>query len=394
MEQVIVKPPWQRIDFQSSPFFENAMIEKFLHISFDLSWNEIPHKELTEIKEKIEPLEANHTWEVLKKKSNPFELVYTQETTDCPPSVAYVKPLSRSYFKMIEMLQISDFFAKLPKNTQKLRSSHVAEGPGGFIEAFLEKASNHRIHVQKSHAITLKPNNNNVPGWRRSYQFLQRHPEVKIHYGADGTGDIYVPENQHSFIAIHELKSHIFTGDGGFDFSTDYENQEKSVYPLLVASAIIGLQVLLQDGVFILKLFDLYSNVTQYFLRCVTLCFKEWCLYKPATSRPCNSERYLVCRGFRKPFVHVLKALQVLQEKWKEGELVPQTELFAFFTEKEKAYLQHHIEEFATEQKMNLEKTFDLQNISSFNWKDHYTNALKWCSEFHVPSQKPTGRWA
>lgn len=388
-----MEPPWCRVEFQSSPFFENAMIESFLKVSYDISWNEISHKELTEIKEKIEPLEANHKWELLKKKSNPYELVYTQDNTDCPPSVAYLKPLSRSYFKMIEMLQISEFFSKLPKTTQKLRSSHVAEGPGGFIEAFLEKASYHRLSVQKCHAITLKPNNNHVPGWRRSHQFLQRHPEVKIHYGADGTGDIYVPENQQSFIAVHELKSHVFTGDGGFDFSTDYENQEKSVYSLLIASAIIGLQVLTQDGVFLLKLFDIYSTSTQYLLRCITLCFKEWCLYKPATSRPCNSERYLVCRGFRKPFVHVLQALQTMQEKWNDGEQVPQTELFAFFTEKEKAYLENHIKEFASLQKENLEKTLALQETppSQFQWKDQYTNALKWCSEFHVPSQKPKG---
>jgi hypothetical protein len=287
MDNDVVKPPWHSLEFQSSPFFEPAMIERFLKVPFDLSWNEMPHTELTEMKEKIAPLESNHKWELLKKKSNPYELVYTQETADCPQSVALLKPLSRSYFKMIEMLQVSQFFEKLPKGIQKLRSSHVAEGPGGFIEAFLDKAESNRLKVQKSYAITLKPTSNHVPGWRRSYQFLQRHPEVKIHYGVDGTGDIYVPENQTSFIQLHEtFKSYLFTGDGGFDFSTDYENQEKSVYPLLVSSALIGIQVLAAEGTLVLKLFDTYTSVTQFFIRCVSLCFKEWCLYKPATSRP------------------------------------------------------------------------------------------------------------
>ncbi len=392
MDNDQTKPPWQGVQFQSSPFLESASIEHFLSVTFDLSWNEIPHKELTQIKEKIEPLENNHKWEVLKKKSNPYELVYTQENQDCPSSIAMIKPLSRSYFKMIEMLQVAQFFDKLPKNTQKLRSSHVAEGPGGFIEAFLEKASSHRINVQKSYAITLKPTNNNVPGWRRSYQFLQKHPEVKIHYGEDGTGDIYIPENQNSFIQLHEpLRSHLFTGDGGFDFSTDYENQEKSVYPLLVASALIGIQVLTSDGLFVLKLFDVYSSVTHYLIRCITLCFKEWCLYKPATSRPCNSERYLICRGFRKTQPHSLQALKHLQQHWKESQTYPQNDFFAFFTDKEKAYLQSHMESFAKNQIANLEKTIQLGDtpVSQYDWKDQSLKAYQWCSEFRVPGNKP-----
>jgi 23S rRNA U2552 (ribose-2'-O)-methylase RlmE/FtsJ len=396
MDNEAVKPPWQDIEFQSSPFLENGMIERFSAIVFDCSWNEMPHKELNEIKEQIEPLENNHKWEQLKKKSNPYELVYTQESGDCPQSVALGKPLSRSYFKMIEMLQISQFFEKLPKGIQKLRSSHVAEGPGGFIEAFLDKAEANRMKVQKSYAITLKPTNNHVPGWRRSYQFLQRHPEVKIHYGADGTGDIYNPENQTSFVGIHDsFKSHLFTGDGGFDFSTDYENQEKSVYPLLVASAIIGIQVLQTDGVLVLKLFDLYSSVTHFLLRCITLCFKEWCLYKPATSRPCNSERYLVCRGFRKPLLFVLQMLQRMQTQFASFQTYPKTDFFAFYTEKERAYLETHIQTFANQQRDILKATLALQDTppSQYQWKEQYANALKWCSEFHVPSQKPKGAY-
>ena len=391
MDTDATKPPWQAIEFQSSPFLESVRFETFLGVHFDVSWNEISHQELTEIKKKIEPLESNHKWEILKKKTNPYELVYTQDNPECPSSIAMVKPLSRSYFKMIEMLQVCQFFERLPKNLSKLRSSHVAEGPGGFIEAFLEKASTHRIPVQKSYAITLKPNNNQVPGWRRSYQFLQRHPEVKIHYGEDGTGDIYVPQNQKSFVQLHEaLRSHLFTGDGGFDFSTDYENQEKSVYPLLIASAIIGLQVLTSDGIFVLKLFDVYSSVTHFLIRLITLSFKEWCLYKPATSRPCNSERYLLCRGFRRTHPPLLQVLQLLQSKFAEFQTYPQTEFFAFFSEKEKAYLESHIQTFASNQSQLLEKTIQMQDTppSQFQWKDQYLKAQQWCTQFHIPGNK------
>lgn len=392
MEPTAIKPPWQTITFQSSLFADEELCRRLQHVRYDVSWNEIPHQQLNEMKQKIEPLETNHIWETLKKKTNLYELVYTQDSTICPPSLTVLKPLSRSYFKMIEILQVSNFFEKLPKTLSKLRSAHVAEGPGGFIEAFLDRASMNRLSVNKIYAMTLKPNNHHVPGWRRSFQFLQRHPEVKIHYGEDGTGDLYVSANQKSFIQLHESqKANVFTGDGGFDFSVDYENQEKSVYTLLVASAVVGLQVLAPEGLFVLKLFDIFSSPTQYLLRLITLCFKEWCLYKPATSRPCNSERYLLCKGFRRLPPAVLEALYVLQQKTRDHNQFPQTDFFEFFSPAEKEFLEQHLQTFNENQQHHLQTTLELQTrpASEFTWKQHYEYAHKWCVHFRIPYSMP-----
>lgn len=382
------KPPWDTVIFQQSVYPDETLLQKLNAVLFDLSWNEIPHTELNSVKAKIEPLEKNHKWELLKKRTNPYELVYTQENADCPPSISILKPLSRSYFKMIEILTVSNFFERLPKTIQKVRSAHVAEGPGGFIEAFLDRASLHRINVSKVFAMTLKPSNNHIPGWRRAYTFLQKHPEIKIHYGQDGTGDLYRKENQDSFVNLFEsTKACFFTGDGGFDFSVDYENQEKSMYNLLLSSAITGLQVLSADGMFVLKMFDLFSSSTQFLLRCITLCFKEWVLYKPSMSRPCNSERYLICRGFRKPFPQILKLLKRMEEN-AEKQAYPNLDYFSFFSEKEKEYLQEHIRHFNESQIQNIEKTIDMQNIpfEQYQWTQQYALAQNWCCHFRVPS--------
>lgn len=387
------KPPWEQVVFQQAPFFDEKMFHQLTHVSFDLSWNELPHEPLNQVKAKIEPLEKNHQWETLKKRTNPYELVYTQDNADCPASLAMLRPLSRSYFKMVEILNISGFFDRIPKGTNKIRSAHVAEGPGGFIEAVLDRASFHRLSIAKVFAMTLKPTNNHIPGWRRAYHFLQKHPEVKIHYGQDGTGDLYKPENQSTFVDLFQSgKAMLYTGDGGFDFSVNYEHQERSMFLLLVASAITGLQVLTVDGTFVLKLFDLFSPSTQFLLRCITLCFKEWVLYKPAMSRPCNSERYLICRGFRKPFPQVLQILKKMEENANRS-LFTSAEPFAFFSEKEKLYLEEHIRDFNNQQIENIEKTILLQEIPSdqYDWKSQYMAAQKWCSHFSIPYQKPKG---
>lgn len=387
------KAPWEHIVFQQAPYPDEKFFQQFSQVVFDTSWNELPHDLLNQVKAKIEPLEKNHIWEVLKKRTNLFELVYTQDSSDCPPSISLLRPLSRSYFKMIEILNISNFFDRVPKTMPRIRSGHVAEGPGGFIEAFLDRASSHRINVSKIFAMTLKPTNNHIPGWRRAYTFLQKHPEVKIHYGQDGTGDLYKAENQTSFIDLFQpARALLFTGDGGFDFSVDYENQERSMFLLLVASAITGLQVLTLEGTFVLKLFDLFSPSTQFLLRCITLCFKDWVLYKPAMSRPCNSERYLVCRGFRRAYPQVLQMLKVMEQKAQENQFISQ-QPFSFFSEKEKQYLEDHIRDFNNQQIENIEKTIALQDNYSekYDWKPHYQAALKWCYHFSIPYQKPKG---
>ena len=45
-----------------------------------------------------------------KKMVNPYELVYTHDDERLPPSLSLEYPLSRSFFKMIEILNISQFF--------------------------------------------------------------------------------------------------------------------------------------------------------------------------------------------------------------------------------------------------------------------------------------------
>lgn len=385
------KPPWETLLFQQAPYPDEQILKQLKQVSYDLSWNEIPHDQLNQVKMKIEPLEKSHQWELLKKRTNPYELVYTQENSECPPSLSMLKPLSRSYFKMIEILAVSNFFERIPKGTNKVRSAHVAEGPGGFIEAFLDRASLHRVAVNRVFGMTLKPTNNHVPGWRRAYNFLQKHPEIKIHYGFDGTGDLYNVQNQDSFVELlTPHKALLFTGDGGFDFSVDYENQEKSVFHLLISSAITGLQVLSQEGTLVLKLFDIFSAPTQFFLRCVTYCFKDWILYKPHMSRPCNSERYLICRGFRKAHPAILSILKEMEQQAAQKKYVT-LDHFSFFSEKEKQYLEDHILCFNKRQIENIESTISIQGLSieSYDWKPQYTLAQQWCSQFRVPFTKP-----
>ena len=83
----------------------------------------------------------------------------------------------------------------------------------------------------------------------------------------------------------------------------------------------------------------------------------------------------------------LLEQLVSLQKKFNEGEY-PQTEFFSFFTEKEKEFLESHMNTYSTLQSKTLIQTIDLQNMApkDFSWKPHHELAIKWCRAFRVPT--------
>jgi 23S rRNA U2552 (ribose-2'-O)-methylase RlmE/FtsJ len=330
--------------------------------------------------EKILPSLKN--WEYYKKVVNPYELIYTQKKYDnFPKSIYRLKPLSRSYFKMVEMLELINFFSM-----DNIRSAHVCEGPGGFIEALFDEAYKKNKKMISSVAMTLKSKQSNVPGWKRATQFLKKNKCIRILYGEDDTGNIMKPVNQQYFIDSTE-KTHIFTADGGFDFSYDYENQEQLIFPLLIASTKIGLEVLKKGGVFILKLFDFYHKATVdllYFLSCH---FKEWTLYKPATSRPCNPEHYFIGKGFTGCTDEVLDIMRlwcsIIENKKLESLLETPVSFNVLINEVRQKSFKSQTE--------YLEKVFNMidkndEELIKSCLKNNEISSYEWCIRFKVPT--------
>jgi 23S rRNA U2552 (ribose-2'-O)-methylase RlmE/FtsJ len=351
------------------------------------------HEYRNRINEYETTLNNGKNWEYYKKVVNPYELVYTQKKYDnFPESICILKPLSRSYFKMTEMLELINFFGTF--RSENVRGAHVCEGPGGFIEALYDEAFKNRKKVQTSIAMTLKSKQSNVPGWKRASQFLQKNRNVRILYGEDDTGDIMKPENQQYFIdyCIHPAyggKMNLFTADGGFDFSCDYTKQESLIFPLLLASTKIGFEVLRKGGVFILKLFDFYEKATVdllYFLSCH---FSEWTLYKPATSRPCNPEQYFIGKGFTGCTDEVFDVLRLWCSMLENGQQVQSLFKSDYSMEFKRTIEELRKHSFNTQTEY-LEKVFfiidknDEELIQNYLKKNEKTS-YEWCLRFKVP---------
>lgn len=342
-------------------------------------WKEDSHEEILVEKKKIEQFSSQDEWEIRKKIINPYELIFSSLDAKFPGLTTKI-PLSRSYFKMIEMLEFSGFW-KYASTLSKIEAAHVCEGPGGFIQALLEKSTEKNLEVKSVLAMTLRPIKAHIPGWRRSYHFLKRFPQIQLEYGEDATGNILHIPNQTVFIQKTQKKACIFTADGGFDFSLNYESQEETVFPLLLSSFTIGLSSLQIGGFCIIKLFDMYSDATKDLVCGSGEFFSKWTIYKPATSRPFNSERYFIGIGFlggAEEWIHHLrdahgKSIQRLcTHEW------PSTLVDCL---KEQIKWQENLQSNRMDSSFTLKKS-EIQ--SKLN--ENISFSKEWCTVFQIPT--------
>jgi len=245
---------------------------------------------LRKLKDQIN--EHSKVWDVYKKYTNPYESIHSAFSGTQP--VCQLKPISRSYFKMIEIMNMFDLTKTLPSN--KMQSFHLAEGPGGFIEALSQVRNNpDDIYV----GMTLLSDDNNVPGWRKSQAFLDKNPNVHIEYGDDMTGNIMVERNLMRCSRLYGASMDLVTADGGFDFSGDFNAQETKMGGLLYSQVVFASALQKQGGTFILKMFDTFSLLSVQILYLLSVMYEKVYIVKPNTSRYANSERYVVAQGFR-----------------------------------------------------------------------------------------------
>ena len=247
--------------------------------------------DLNAIKSKIDQI-SEKDWDYFKKKCNPFECVTTNG------GVANYVPISRAYFKMLEITTIfKDVFRKID-TTEQFTTLHLAEGPGGFMECINNMLQDMKYNNYKMYGMTLLKEDKSVPAWKKTSYFLEYNKHIEILKGKDGTGDLYNIDNIYDIMNHMKTKATIITGDGGFDFSNDFNQQESMSFPLLYCQSLTALLCQKKGGVFILKCFDTYQTKTLQLLYLLHKCYKNLYFVKPHTSRPANSEKYLVCVDF------------------------------------------------------------------------------------------------
>ena len=260
----------------------------------DLYILEYLRNELNSTKSKIDQYYTE--WESVKKIIHDYEYVYYSSYRK--KNISSVAPVSRSYFKFREIFY--DFNMKI-ENINTV--CNLAEAPGGFIESLIHLSKGKKITI---YANSLISNDKSIPIWNNK---IKRY-KINTLYGIKNNGDICDFNNIISMIKkIGRNACELVTGDGGFDYSSDYSNQEKNSLKLIRCEIFLALNIQKIGGNFICKIFDTFHIETIKILYILNLAYEKVYLYKPRTSRNSNSEKYIVClnyKGYDKKLINMI----------------------------------------------------------------------------------------
>ena len=365
------------------------------------------YSHLCDIKEQIEKYQEQ--WDNIKKFTNPYEYIHTNVAGN-KTNISKLRPLSRSFYKMIEIMTANGILnnprsssecrpddvsnkyplSSVPDLKMGINTFHLAEGPGGFIEAisylrgseyikvrangdetktavasgaapvgvqilkknteFHDEYMKEMDHMKLSRRIfesskqsgefhdrtgagaavagsatvtgtppiygndryygmTLVNDDPICPGWKKTRTFLEHNPNVIIETGADKTGNLISLENFRYCAEKYKNKMDIVTADGGFDFSVDFNNQENIATQLILSEVFYALALQKQGGTFVLKIFDIFHKPTIDILYLLSYYYTNVTIMKPYTSRVANSEKYIICQGFK-----ITDSAQIIQQ--------------------------------------------------------------------------------
>ena len=416
---------------------------------------------MCDIKQQIEKYQD--TLDNIKKFTNPYEYIHSNISGN-KTNISKLRPLSRSFYKMIEIMKnnnilqlYDDTFVPRPDSKAGIKTFHLAEGPGGFIEAIAylrgteyrrrEQAAaaaaatrqettivpllpsstiqilkrNTEFHDEymkeqeylkltrrifdtqnetstvyandRYYGMTLVNDDPICPGWKKTRAFLENHPTVIIENGSDKTGNLISLENFLYCAEKYKNNMDIVTADGGFDFSVDFNRQERMATQLILCEVFYALAIQKPGGSFILKIFDVFHKTTVDILYILSYYYNNVSIIKPYTSRVANSEKYVICQGFKlTDSREIIKQFESIFPSLIQGS---EYDISSFLPFEHDLYFLNRIEEMnamvSFQQIENITSTLSIiTNHRNAEKLEQYKRAnvmkcIAWCEKYDIP---------
>ena len=320
-------------------------------------------------------------WDKMKKLTNPYELIHSSiGNGKLNKSINLFNPLSRSYFKLVEIMK--DYNLATTSNPITLIS--IAEGPGGFIESFIKRTSYSINDIV--YGITLTPTTKYIPNWDKLNK-LYNTQNINTSYG-----NIYNLNTINSFISNIKDDAELITADGGFDYSNNFNAQETQSCRIILAEIIICFKKQKIGGSFVCKFFDIFTVLTIKLVYILKTYYNELYIHKPVTSRPANSERYIICKNFKGISSNILNNLEDILVNWKEDKIYDIKGLVLDNTFIK--YIDKHNKLFVSNQIKYLEKTLNYIKVNPSKYEynkiiaSQVINAVSWCKKYNIKLNK------
>jgi FtsJ-like methyltransferase/mRNA capping enzyme len=209
-------------------------------------------------------------------------------------------PITNSWIKLWEIIIK---FNLLPNMSNTVFCN--AELPGNFVYAIICYCKT-RGKKLNWYASSLYPEEGGRHSLTDKYKMFERFPERWL-MNTEHKGNVLVKED----LEYIERKIDSLTNGKGVDLYTsdigiekkdedEYINEEKDYFPFHIGQIICGLTTLKNKGNMVVKQFGFTMPKTIVLIGKLANTFDTCVIYKPTTSKPCNSETYIVCKGFHK----------------------------------------------------------------------------------------------
>lgn len=221
--------------------------------------------------------------------------------------------VTNAWLKIHEILTQAEL---VPEGEEEVRAFFNAELPGAFAAA-----TNHYMKTQRPGtrydwvASSYYPPE--APKSQTEREILGDKYEVyarnRDHWLMDppgsekkqpNTGDVTDAANIEDLAA--RARAHfggrgatLYTSDAGIDVSEDYSRQEEATSLLNFGQILLGLAALAEGGDLVTKQYTFSRPFSHSLLSLLSSLFVELAVVKPLTSRPPNSEVFIVGKGFR-----------------------------------------------------------------------------------------------
>ncbi|KAL5966728.1 Cap-specific mRNA nucleoside-2'-O methyltransferase 1A [Taenia solium] len=215
--------------------------------------------------------------------------------------------MNRAAMKMANMDALfNGIFSQAAPPNEILHFADICAGPGGFSEYLTWRrghplnstSPSHHFPRIRGYGMTL------IGPCDFKMEKFFAGPAETFHpfYGSAKDGDVTKWENLASFsqFVAHntgEKGVHVVMADGGFDVSDSYNLQEVKSKHIYLCQCLCALILLRPGGCFVTKLFDIFTDFSVDLIWLMSHVFRSISLIKPVSSRPANSERYLLCEG-------------------------------------------------------------------------------------------------
>ena len=219
--------------------------------------------------------------------------------------------ISRAFYKLWEILMTFDL---LP-HKGSINCVHLAEAPGGFIQATaLYRKKFYTDSDIKKDTFTSISKKTCGKTKKKNEFILYKDDKFK------NLANIQIYEEEDCDLMKNKIQKNLFkstgeadfiTADGGFEWQNE-NYQEQESYPLVLAEIICALRIQKKGGNFVIKIFETFTDITVKLIMILSTYYENVIIYKPFTSRPSNSERYLICFNFKGIDIKELNNLEKL----------------------------------------------------------------------------------